>query len=89
MKKPQSYTINISYNPPPIPLNDFNWECSLLDDETVNAHGKTPEQALANFRSVFEDYLDRQDELIAEKERIEARQCYLEDLAKAQRRGEI
>jgi predicted RNase H-like HicB family nuclease len=90
MKKPQSYTINISHDPPPIPTNAMDWGCYLLDDEEgCHAHGETPEQALENFQFAFSCYLDRQDELNTEQERLEARQCQAEDLDKAKRRGEL
>jgi len=50
MRRQQSYTINVCFEPPPIPTNAFNWCASLLDDEEgCYARGETPEQAVANF----------------------------------------
>lgn len=90
MKKPQAYTINISYDPPPIPTNAMNWGAYLLDDEEgCHAHGETPEEALEHFQFAFSSYLDRQDELNKAQERLEARQCQMEDDDKARRRGEM
>jgi predicted RNase H-like HicB family nuclease len=90
MKKPQAYTINLYFDPPPILTDAMNWGAYLLDDEEgCHAYGESPEQALENFQLAFSCYLERQDELNNEKERLEARQCQAEDLAKAERRGEL
>ena len=90
MKKPQSFTVNIYFDPPPIPTNKFNWGAYLLDDEEgCHAHGETPEQALENFQFAFSCYLDRQDEMNKAQEQMERDADAGFDRAKAIRRGEL
>jgi hypothetical protein len=83
------YSMTIWHDAKPIHSRHFDWCCSLDDDETVNAHGESPEAAVDNFVFVFESYLDRQDELDKAQEKLERAADEGFDKAKVIRRGEL
>lgn len=58
-------------------------------DELLCGTGSTPEEALKQFLWILECEQERVEALAEERRKAEERECYLEDLAKARRRGEL